>query len=864
MNEFIKSKDSCKYTPRSAGSVRRPQRSEDVLGLVQFLNDNDISLSDDDLMGLGNGSASDFWVRKEPQKAKKSKSQEDLPRPKGWQRGGFRWKRNRGKHFATVSDPDDYRPPPISKDPMVPQLLLSAARTKSMPGDVDCECFYPGVGTLPAAADLSDGMRKRLGSVTTMWMPPTLEMPLTPTSCEYSPVTDTLEQKLADSSCENSSHGSQTPSSVESKLEVKCAQSDEVDVTSKSLHSPFTFETAERTRCQSTQAECQPILSSAEAARQNSYPPRSSSRGAANQIIDLHKRDGVCVTGPPQTHIALSSALNALSVPQKQSPYIDAQYLPRRTSSRRSQSHAREQTDPCCLSQPLSEESILAAFQQSLNINTATSYFSDPESSSALVRMPTRKYPLRRPAPLVLSQECHLDSAVKTLPPTPASPPSTMGKSRTGSTGSADNPVQKASTVTAPHQQGPELRKPQSKHSLWPPKLTLRPSRDKISKPDAMSPWRGNAFAQMNSLPTAPTSPLDPSARSQETELRAIEPQPALSPHTNNMATPAVATIEATKTTPVEHAENRDNASIQDGEISPKTIPTRRNDAASNEVACKSPNLRSHPGEPPKGPLPQHPAHREPTPTSTAKIPIERSEVEGKHKARALDTPTIDEKAYEQIRTPRTPGGSLRTKHPATPNLRDSQSSLYSRPSKTPVIRTSWDTVDMNNLTSRPVTPSLPSSDDEKGVYAYHGSGSRSGKSKRRHRGDIPSIDAYASPSIHRRKDRDNQQEDDHLHQQYLSSRPSTRSSLDHRRNINSPSPGLSTSSSRAESAVIRQLQEKIVFLERQNKMLHAALSAALEMGGTYDVGLSRASFAHSGTMDGASEDMLMSNGYEF
>ncbi|KMU89183.1 hypothetical protein CIHG_07117 [Coccidioides immitis H538.4] len=226
---------------------------------------------------------------------------------------------------------------------------------------------------------------------------------------------------------------------------------------------------------------------------------------------------------------------------------------------------------------------------------------------------------------------------------------------------------------------------------------------------------------------------------------------------------------------------------------------------------------RNHPGEPPKMPLPQQPLHRDAPSASPDKTPKAKGEEETKHQA---------------------------TKPPW-------HAPLWTRSTST-----------------RPVTPSLPSSDDEKGVYAYCGGASRSGNSERRNRRDTQSTDAYAaSPINYRKNERDGHQANEHHHyhhhRQYLSSRPSTRGSLEQCRNINSTSPGLSTNSSRTEAALVQQLQDKIVFLERQNKMLHAALSAVLEMGGTYDVGLSRnATFAHPSTMDGASGDMFSLNGY--
>ncbi|TPX20790.1 hypothetical protein DIZ76_016686 [Coccidioides immitis] len=345
---------------------------------------------------------------------------------------------------------------------------------------------------------------------------------------------------------------------------------------------------------------------------------------------------------------------------------------------------------------------------------------------------------------------------------TPASPSFTMAKSRTGSSNSVNSPNKPVSASSAPHHQGPELKKAQSKHSLWPSKLTLRPSRYKIFNPDVMSPWRGNAFAQMSSLSTASTAPLDPSAHAQEPERC------------------AKAAENASKNLNLEDNEKEDKVSIHNGEISPKTTPMRRDDATTTVMAHPSNNTtRNHPAKPPW------------------------------------------------------------------------HAPLWTRSTST-----------------RPVTPSLPSSDDEKGVYAYCGGASRSGNSERRNRRDTQSTDAYAaSPINYRKNERDGHQANEHHHyhhhRQYLSSRPSTRGSLEQCRNINSTSPGLSTNSSRTEAALVQQLQDKIVFLERQNKMLHAALSAVLEMGGTYDVGLSRnATFAHPSTMDGASGDMFSLNGY--
>ncbi|WEW56765.1 hypothetical protein PRK78_002216 [Emydomyces testavorans] len=940
LNEPLKSREGCKYIPRSAGSVQRPQRSEDLLELVRFFTNYDAPFPEHGLMGLGNGSVSDLWSRKDPQKAKKWKSQEDFSPSKGWQKPGLKWKRDKHKLDVTTSDPDENRPPPISKDPKIPQLLLPATRSKSMIGDVDCECFYPGVGTLPPTADLSDSMPKSLGSVTSMWTPPTLELPLTPSSSEFSPVTENRDQRHIESGSESASQGAQSRSSTESKQEEEKSQPNG-DGSEPDAYRPLrNFKASKSSRGQAAQQDQPLLLNNPDAPRRDS-DVTSESRETPNNVSELHKRDGVCVSGFPQTQDTDS----LLPVSQKQSTYIDIQYLPRRTSSRRGLS--QEQTDLCCFSQPLPQDCLLSCFQHS------TSCSSEPPP---LIHLPAQKRSVqRRPAPLILSSGYQSESFVETLPPTPASPSFTMfpfqAKKPAASQSSPSKSFPLAPTglvarnnnnnsitdnFTDNITDSQELQSLSSKASLlWPPQLSLHPSRSRITKADILSPRHGNAFAQMSSLPSMNTmTHLDSSVQLPEPERHASEAHPP--------ANDAATMLDTSKTTIVEIKTDGDGMTLKEGDISAKSSPTRQDEAITTTTAHVLPKPRNGPGKPPTIPLPANPPKCDSGSVSPNKARAEKSDSAKMLQQAVPNSPTIDEKSFEQILNPKTPKSAKAKRaeksdsvkmmqqqtvpnsptideiqsfeqilNPKTPNsakakraeksdsvkmqqqavpysptiddiqtfeqilnpkspnsakakraatdVRDSQSSIYSRPSKGPVTRSSWDTVGIG-FTSRPATPSLPSSDNEKGVYAYCGTAPRSGKSRRRHRHDTQVAEAYMTASpVHKKKDRDGQGLEQHQAHHHSASRPSTRGSLEQRRNIDSPSFRLSAAS-RTELALVQQLQEKIVFLERQNKMLHAALSAALDMGGTYDVGLSRAmSFAQGAGVVG---DMLARDSY--
>ncbi|EEP79671.1 predicted protein [Uncinocarpus reesii 1704] len=784
--EAVKSKDICKYTPRSAGSVQRPQRSENLLELVRFFTDYNAPFPEDDVMGFGDGGVPDIWVPKELRKAKKWKSQEDLRRQKGWQK----WRKN--KPYTSTSGPDEKPPPPICKDPRVPELVLPASGSKSMIGDVACECFYAGVGTLPPTANLSDEMLQYPGNLTSMWTPPTPEMPLTPSSAEFSPAAESRDRKHA--GCGNATYRREVES--RSSAESKPDRHDDGGMLPQ-LH-PSVY------ACMEAPEHPQP---------QPWQPGHilTASKGsvAANKGRETpsSKRDGVCVADSEQTQIALP---DILSIAQQQSPYIDAQYLPQRTSSRRRR--PQEQPDPHCLAQ----DYLHSGFQNSLSV-------SEPEAS--LLCMPTRKHPVRRPAPLILSPDYQLGGFVTTLPPTPATPSCNMGQAQGKESPHSLSAPTKAlpPTPTEPSSRnksvgGKKPQKPASKvSSLWPPRLNLRPSRDIATKTEAMSPWRGNAFAQLSSLPSSPTVPLDPSTQLQEAERRASEVQQhTFSSRTNNMA----ATMGGLANSGAGDRRERDMGSKDDIEISPKSSLTRQRENTEPVRPLTSPNLRKDPGEPPNIPLPANP----PKCTSRPDTPNKGHTMRSEQPQTVPNTPSADGRSFEQVLRPKTPN-SARAKRSAAASPRNSQSSHYSRHADGHIPQSSCDTVDLT-LTSRPVTPSLPSSDDEKGVYAYCGSASRSSKSRRRHRHDNQSIDAFAlSSPIQRRKDRDASESQS----PFAASRPSTRESLERRR---FGSPSRLSGSSGADSLLIQQLQEKVAGLERQNKMLRAALAAALDMGG--------------------------------
>ncbi|EFW18842.1 hypothetical protein D8B26_005639 [Coccidioides posadasii str. Silveira] len=784
-------RDNCKYTPRSAGSVQRPQRSEGLLELVRFFTDHNTPFPEDNCMDLGSGSVSDSWASKGLHTAKRWKSHEDLAGQREWQKPGVKWKKDRSKHSTSSSAPDEKPPPPISKDIKVPDMLpVPAARSK-------CHA-------------------------TSMWTPPTLELPPTPSSSEFSPATENREYKHTKADdLDTTRKEAQGRLSAEPKLEERNIEIGNSSAVQKPCP-PLPGETSEGLQVKLSQHHSNSFSNNHDSPRKESECV-SKIREVPSRMSEPHKRDGICVAGSHQAHLDTAALL---PVSQK-SPYIDVQYLPRRTSSKRN--HPREQTDTGYLSRPLSPEDLISCFQKPPNVNTPTS---DTETSPPLVRLQTKKRPIHQPAPLILSPDFQNESFMETLPPTPATPSCTMAESQTKFAPSYANipraPLPPTPSEPSPRSKGTgskKARKLASKaSSLWPPRLNLYPSRERVTKTDIMSPWRGNAFAQLSSLPSSPTVPLDPSAKLQELERRASEAQNLPSRGNDTMTT-----TSSVSDSTIENKANEDIAT-KDGESSANPSPKRQSEATTITARLTSPDLRKHPGEPPKIPLPASPPKFRNQSSSPNKGSVDKLEFAASQRQPQVPaTPTVDDKNSERILSPKTPNSTKAGHSEATIHRHSESSSYNTRAAKVHIPRSSWDMVDIG-ITSRPVTPSLPSSDDEKGVYAYCGSASRSRKSRRRHDNDTQSPDRCIMSPISRKKDRDGQGSDNHL----ITSRPSTRGSF-------------GSSSPRAESLLVQQLQEKIVILERQNKMLHAALSAALDIGGTYDMNLSRnTNFTHT------------------
>ncbi|KAI1938003.1 hypothetical protein LOZ66_003589 [Ophidiomyces ophidiicola] len=773
LTESLKSREASKYTPRSAGSVQRPQRSEDVLELVRFFTDCDGSYPEGDFMGFGNGTVSDFWVSKDAPKAKKWKSQEDLSRLKGWQKPGLKWRKDKNKQQKV----EENRPPPISKDTKVPQLLLQATRSKSTAGDVDCECFYPGIGTLPAV-DLSNDLPKRLGSLTSMWTPPTLEVPLTPSSSEFSPTNENRNKVASDSVGNHSDSRSPTKSKEEKQ-----------HMASEPCHSPAI---TDKVKGPVGLRDRNITLNGKSIEKDAGSNQRPIILGNA---FDSQKRGGVCVPNFQQTEDMSDSAF-LLAASQKQSTYIDSQYLPTRTSSRRNRPQEQVEVG---IRQPRPEQYAVSSLQTAASGNRSASCFSEPETSSTLITLPARKQS-RRPAPLILSADHQSEIFPETWPPTPAT--STMASSNNDLL-SGLYPSSKSLPLTpteaVPPKGGESKVHPiaESKpSSLWPARLHLRSSHGKITQGDTIN---GNAFAQM-SLPTSPTTLLDPSALQQESQRRASE-----APHISS----SIQNGEVVATIISEYASHTNRA--DEGGVSPKSNLANRGGFINGAAPRLSLSIRSSPGDPPQIPLPANPPISDSPQSSLTKV---RRETFGSTKQIVLSAPANNDETTGEFLGQKTPK-SAKGWYSVAASPRNSQSSDCPRRERSTIPHASWDMVDLG-IPSRSLTPSLPSSDDENGVYAYCGSVSRSDRPRRRYRQDT--LSTTVSP-IQRKKDRGDQDSS------FVNSRPSTRNSLDERRQL-----GIASfRSSGSESALIQELQSKIIALEQQNEVLRAALSAAID-----------------------------------
>ncbi|EFQ98323.1 hypothetical protein MGYG_01356 [Nannizzia gypsea CBS 118893] len=805
-------KNAPHYSPRSAGSACRPQRSEHVTELIRFFKSCELPISDPynfDLDSLElNGHIrqlnhrQDDMSQQDDSVPQRKKSPVKLFAPDLWSRAPARKTRQKNDRLNPATSMESMRYSPGTRSPRGSHDSNIDRPIATPKTEVDGECAYPGISVLPSSKEPHSndiGTSEPFPSLATMGQLYDLSS-ATLTGDMYTNEkmewTDTSVGREILSGIDTDSGMPIQPMPVQpnnpsKKNGANVPQPPAKPAVPHNCAKGATYWPQEKPLPDTPEDHCQ--------------QPR--------QQIQIYKRDSIRVTRSTTTSSGYSKRHSISTTCE--STFIDVQCLPERTSSRKARRAGRTDfSNLCCrLSCPMSEEHTFD-YAESLESADKPASMLDPVDASENLDPATQSKPKSRtliPAPIDSSRKYSVSSE-------PSLTPSSNIFSISALSGSASS-----STLTSPltwhnsSQKGDDHEPSKSMPST--PALTV--SHDTL-----------DAQSKVEALPKVPMTNV---------------PEIKGSPDTASKILPA-----HFPSVPVRKSSRLDNIHalrMKDVAAARAALKVSNNEAADNIRGrqASSPAILNYP-LPAKGssrtseeslPSPTSftaPTIKPPMPSKIKVDPATESPISGSPTRTIMPDGSVFTDRAMKERSFRhkhnafslLAGGSL----PSSP--RNSQSFIPAPAPQRPSLMSPKSVAGLRALesVSRPVSPSLPSSDDEgMGTRAHSGRSRRSTRSTRRSR-------KCSTLTI------DHTKAQKYFHDEPLPLTPPSANAIRPNDPDSLLSPytpthfkylATSDSSITTQSHQQKFLQDRVFYLERQNKMLQSALLSALEVGAKCD-----------------------------
>ncbi|KAF3491408.1 uncharacterized protein GIQ15_00925 [Arthroderma uncinatum] len=847
-----RNKNAPHYSPRSAGSARRPQRSEHVSELIRFFKGCDIPMPDPydfDLDSLElNGQLrqlkqrqNDFGIRDESLSRRK-KSPVKLFAPDLWSRSPVSRDKQKNDHLNPATSMESLQYSPGTRSPRGSHDSNIDRPTATPRTEVDGECAYPGISVLPSSKEAPSNVL------------PTPE-PF-PSSATMGQLYD-----LSSATLTGDMYGTEKIEWTDTSAGREILSS--LDTSSGMPIQPMPIQPNPVTRNGNNKPQA-PAKSAVphNCAKGSVYWPQDkplpntpeSHDLQSEQQIHIFKRDSIRVTRSTTTNSEFSKRHSISTTCE--STFIDVQCLPERTSSRKARRAGRTDfSSLCCrLSCPISEDHAIN-YPDSFESTDKPASIDPVDSSENLDSSTQSGSKSRKLIPVTI------DSSRKySVSSEPSSTPSSNVFSVSALSGSASS-----SALTSPLTwQNPSHK---SEDNDQPQHCTSK------SVPSTPVPTICNGTStNPSSTGDSPKSPTNSAPEISIEKKGSSDAGPKVLP----AHFPTVPVRNASRLENIHALRMRDVAAARaalkgsnKGLSAPQTVDAVRGRQASSPAILNC-NTSLHGSSRSSEESASSPIGFA---TPTIQSTVSKDTAEGSH----CDSAAKSSVGGSPLRTIMPDGSvftdramrerSFRHKHnafsilaggslPSSP--RHSQSFPAPVPQK-PSLMSPRSVAGLRALesVSRPVSPSLPSSDDE-------GMGTRahSGKSRRSTRSN-PNRNRQNSPlkldnSTMARK---------FSHDEAFPLTPpganATRTG-DPDSLLSPYSPTsfkyyfpTSESSLATPSHQQQFLQDRVFYLERQNKMLQSALLSALEVGAKCDAQRDRKGLSRSSTGDGVSDEII-------
>ncbi|EZF31103.1 hypothetical protein H101_05277 [Trichophyton interdigitale H6] len=812
-----RNKNAAHYSPRSAGSARRPQRSEHVTELIKFFKTCELPISDPynfDLDSLElNGQLrqlkhrqDDLGLQEDPAPQRK-KSPVKLFAPDLWSRTPARKNRQKSDRLNPAISMESMQYSPGTRSPRGSHDSNIERPIATPKTEVDGECAYPGISVLPSSKEPPSndiGVSEPFPSLATMGQLYDLSS-ATLTGDMYT------NEKME---WTDTSVGREILSGIDTDSGMPI-QPMPVHPNNPSNHNGDNV----------PQPPPKPAVPH-NCAKGSTYWPQDKPLPDTpeahcqqqRQQIQIYKRDSIRVTRSTTTSSGFGKRHSISTTCE--STFIDVQCLPERTSSRKERRAGRTDfSSLCCrLSCPMSEEHGFN-YAESLESTEKPVSILDPADANENLDTATQSKSKSRtliPAPIDSSRKYSVSSE-------PSLTPSSNIFSISALSGSASS-----STLTSPltwHNPSQKVDDNDASKSI-PSTPALTVSHDTLDSQSNVEAFpklpttnvleiKGCADTASKILPAHfPAVPVRKSSRLDNIHALRMKDVAA-----------ARAALKASNKDPATF-ENTDN--IRGRQASSPAIlnysSSTKGSSRTSEESLTSPTSSTRP---------------------TVKPTMSKATADSNTKSSTNGSPTRTIMPDGSVFTDRaTQERSFRHKHNAFSLLaggslptspRNSQSFIPTPVPHRPSLMSPKSVAGLRALesVSRPVSPSLPSSDDE-------GMGTRahSGRSRR------------STRSTHRRSRKsstltiDNTKSQKYIHDEPLPLTPPSANAI----RPNDPDSLLSPytpthfkylptsdSSIATQSHQQKFLQDRVFYLERQNKMLQSALLSALEVGAKCD-----------------------------
>ncbi|KAK2745543.1 hypothetical protein FQN57_003668 [Myotisia sp. PD_48] len=837
-------KESCAFSPRSAGSASRPQRSEHISELVRFFKAYEVSPSkpyEFDLQTLeSNGRLRQLRQHRpgseirDESLSRKTRSPVKKFAPELWNRSvtglGLKEREKTGS-FDETRDLNGARGYGDPRTPVSPLGSEFSLQKRDASGDVDCECVYPGIAVLPSPTDIHPNDLSNLCDFSAISEKNCLDLSsVTLTGDIYRndvlDWTDTSVGREILSAIEDDSKGSARPSS----------ESQNYDGFQYDRREPATKEAPTR--------EWKP-----------NGDEKSTSHGAekpyqgTKQTFQIYRQDSILLTRSTSLTSGLHKRHSIAST--RESTYIDTQYLPERISSRRARRAGRTDLGRLCcrLSCPDADE--YATGYVGMTDTDARSINTQPTTIQPLILKPTEEFASgqvrngRDSFQDNSSNHTEKYSDTSLLSSTPSSTGDSLLSAMPDSTPST--------TVTSPLTWG---YAPDPTDDI---RTDTGPSNESYNTKASILNQGPGPRAQTQFKPGLKSAPL--CADSSESSLEMSQ----MSGREDRIHALKLRDVAVSRAVLEQQRSDLRSRNIFDSsslEFGPQSLHA---DYFSDSSRPSSSNgtLKSTRGGPQLPPQLAIPNVRGDQPTSV-----------NHHKKYTAAPYSIPRDTQGSIFTDHAISDlQFRPQHNAfallggaasLPNSpRHSRSFPMTNRRKGPSLLSPRSVAGLraSESMSRPISPSLPSSDDE-GV----GTRAHSGKSRRSTRSDIRRT---------RRSTRTNEYTDDTLSndtsgpltpREAQQTRPNKTTVNDSLLSPYSPTSfsyclaPFESGQHQTNREQQQQLQERVIFLERQNKMLHAALVSVIDAGTKYDTHLAHKGFPSprpGSSLDGMSDEIL-------